>query len=195
MCACTHTHTHTSNLSKKPLKVYPFFKELMALILPKTPHTEYQGLTIVLSEKDKQFSENIKLKYIQDFMEKKESEEKVVHFREHDSSVQQSKTMDVPKEIFQEIMCPVFQEIRCPQRNPNETHKKFQDNVQELNLPQKTIFPRRIQFHGESKNPFKDRGQIFHEDSWSGLVARISLQETGDWQILPRHPEQSEIAL
>ena len=49
----THTHTHSSNLPKKPLKAYQFFKELMALILPKTPQTEYQGLTMFLSEKDK----------------------------------------------------------------------------------------------------------------------------------------------
>ena len=47
------THTHYSNLPKKPLKAYPFFKELMALIFPKTPQTEYQGLTMFLSEKDK----------------------------------------------------------------------------------------------------------------------------------------------
>ena len=143
MCACMHTHTHSSNLSKKPLKAYPFFKELMALILPKTPHTEYQGLTIVLSEKDKQFSENIKLKYIQDFKEKQESEEKVVHFREHDSSVRYSKTMDVPKEIFQEIMCPVFQEIRCPQRNPNENPQEVLGQCTKVESPPENYFSTR----------------------------------------------------
>ena len=119
----------------------------------------------------------------------------MVHFRENDSSVQYSKTMDIPKEIFQEIMCPVFQEIRCPQRNSNESPQEVLGQCTRVESPQKTIFPRGIQFHGESKHPSKDRGQIFHEDSWSGVVARISLQETGDWQILPRHPEQSEIAL
>ena len=119
----------------------------------------------------------------------------MVHFREHDSSVRYSKTMDVPKEIFQEIMCPVFQEIRSSQRNPNENPQEVLGQCTRVESPPENYFSRGIQFHGESKNPFKDRGQIFHEDSWSGLVASISLQETGDWQILPRHPEQSEIAL
>ena len=63
------------------------------------------------------------------------------------------------------------------------------------------ISPRKLFFHEgfnsmESLNtPPRTEDRFFLEDSWPGLVARISLQETGDWQILPRHPEQSEITL
>lgn len=51
--------------------------------------------------------------------------------------------MDVPKEIFQEIMCPVFQEIRCPQRNPNENPQEVLGQCTKVESPPENYFSTR----------------------------------------------------